>query len=127
MSKRFRIVLDGVIHEAEVDEIGTVREAGTVSSAPVKTLAPVPAAATAPAPKAGMRGDGEVVSAPLQGKILSVDVTVGQSVKSGQNLLIIEAMKMENEVVAPRDCVVKEICVTAGASVAAGEPLVKIS
>lgn len=131
MSKVFRIVLDGVAHEVEVEEIKS--GAAPVAAAP-RAAAPAPAPAPkaaapapAPAPKAAAPAAGaEVVAAPLQGTILSVDVTAGQSVKAGQNLVVIEAMKMENEVVAPRDCVVKAVHVTKGATVAAGDALVEI-
>ena len=84
---------------------------------------------TAPAPSAAPAGPAqrEQVDAPLPGTILSVDVTPGQSVRRGQVLLILEAMKMENEIVAPCDGVVSEILVSKGTSVASGTPLCVIS
>lgn len=83
----------------------------------------------APAPSAAPAGPAqrEQVDAPLPGTILSVDVTPGQPVRRGQVLLILEAMKMENEIVAPCDGVVSEILVSKGTSVASGTPLCVIS
>ncbi|RGY98034.1 acetyl-CoA carboxylase biotin carboxyl carrier protein subunit [Hungatella hathewayi] len=69
----------------------------------------------------------ERITAPLQGTILSVPVTSGQTVKCGEVLVIIEAMKMENEIIAPRDCTVTSIITSKGAAVAAGDPLIEIS
>lgn len=132
MSARvFRIVLDGEVHEVEVEEIREGASAAPRAAAPAPRAAapapaPVPAAAPAPAAAPVAAAGEEIVSAPLQGTVLSVNVTAGQSVKAGDVLAVIEAMKMENEVLAARDCTVKEVCVTKGASVAAGAPLVKV-
>lgn len=67
--------------------------------------------------------DAELVKAPLQGSILRIEVKAGQQVKSGDTILIIEAMKLENEIVAPRDGVIDQIVVKEGQTVNAEDPL----
>ena len=84
-----------------------------------KAAAPAPAA---PAPVAG----GEKINAPMPGNILEVKVATGASVKKGDVLIILEAMKMENEIMAPCDGTVKQVLVNKGATVNSGDPLVVI-
>ena len=99
--------------------------AGAATSAP-KAAAPKAAAPKA-APKAAA-GQGSVkVNSPMPGKILSVKASVGQAVKKGEVLMILEAMKMENEVVAPEDGTVASIDVAAGDSVEAGVVLATLN
>ena len=73
---------------------------------------------------AAAAGGARTVSAPMPGKVLSVNVTPGQAVKSGEVLLILEAMKMENEIMAPADGTVDTVPATAGANVNSGDVLV---
>jgi len=93
----------------------------STSPAPAPAPAPVSAAPAGPVPA----GDG-VVTAPMPGKILRVLVKEGERVKAGQGLIVLEAMKMENEVAAPRDGVVRRILVKEGDTVDTGQPLIEL-
>lgn len=122
--KSYTITVNGNVYDVTVEENG----AGAVS-APV---AAAPAAAAAPAPKAAApkkaAGAGSVkVNAPMPGKILSVKAEVGQAIKKGDVVCILEAMKMENEVVAPEDGTIASIDVAAGDSVEAGAVLATLN
>ncbi len=125
--KNYRITVNGTSYDVSVEELsgGAAPVAAPVAAAPV--VAPAPAAApAAPAPAAG--GAGSVkVSSPMPGKILAVKANVGDSVKKGQVILILEAMKMENEVVAPEDGTIASIDVTVGASVESGDTLATLN
>lgn len=128
---KYKITLKGRTYEVEVergeamilDEYEALAPAAPAPAAPVAAPAAVPAAAPA-APAA--TASGTVVSAPLPGNILAIQVKEGDTVKEGQVLVLIEAMKMENEVMAPADGVVKQIAVTKGAVVATGDTLLVI-
>lgn len=125
--KNYRITVNGTSYDVSVEELsgGAAPVAAPVAAAPV--AAPAPAATpAAPAPAAG--GAGSVkVSSPMPGKILAVKANVGDSVKKGQVILILEAMKMENEVVAPEDGTIASIDVTVGASVESGDTLATLN
>ena len=79
-----------------------------------------------PLPPAAPAGAGEAVAAPMPGNILKVCVSVGQSVKEGDLLCVLEAMKMENEIMAPKAGTVTQVLATKGGSVDTGAPLVVI-
>jgi biotin carboxyl carrier protein len=122
--KNYRITVNGTSYDVSVEELsgGAAPVAAPVAAAPV--AAPAPAAApAAPAPAAGS----VKVSSPMPGKILAVKANVGDSVKKGQVILILEAMKMENEVVAPEDGTIASIDVTVGASVESGDTLATLN
>ncbi len=104
-----------------------------IQKAPEPVKIPAPAAevvsapaATAPAAQAVQEG-ADIVKAPMPGTILNVRVNQGSNVKQGEILVILEAMKMENEILAPRDGVVMQLFVTKGSSVSTGDNLVSIS
>lgn len=89
--------------------------------------AAVSAASAAPAPAAAAAGAGEQVTCPMPGNILAVNVNVGDHVEEGQVLMILEAMKMENEIMAPCAGTVSSVAVTKGATVESGALLVTIA
>ncbi len=113
---KYVVTLNGKNYEVEVEETDAVITAITdVAPAAAPTAAPAVAAAPAAAPAASAAG--VQVTAPMPGNILSVNVTMGQAVKRGDVLFILEAMKMENDIVAPEDGVVKQILAQKGAAV----------
>ncbi len=125
--RKFRINVNGTSYEVEVEEIG-----GSAAVAPpMAPAAPVavPAApvAAASAASAAPVADGTQVSAPMPGNILDVKVSVGDSVAEGDILLILEAMKMENEILAPVAGKVAGVQVAKGAAVNSGDVLVVIA
>lgn len=140
--KKYRITVNGKTFDVDVEEVGgrpTVTPP-TVSTPAAPPTAPAPVAAsssgqkaaavpaTAPAARpAAPAGGAGVMKSPLPGKILKVMATPGSSWKKGDTLLIIEAMKMENEILAPRDCTVEEVAVQANQSVKTGDLLLKLS
>lgn len=125
--KNYRITVNGTSYDVTVEELsGGAAPAAAPVAAPV--AAPAPAAAPAPSKAALAGGAGSIkVSSPMPGKILAVKANVGDSVKKGQVILILEAMKMENEVVAPEDGTIASIDVTVGASVESGDTLATLN
>lgn len=120
--KNYTITVNGTVYDVAVEE----KTGGAAAPAASVAPAPAPAAApAAPAPKAAPSGNaGSVkVTAPMPGKILSVKANVGQEVKQGDVILLLEAMKMENEVVAPQDGKVASINVGSGDMVESGDVL----
>lgn len=138
MLKKYRISVDGKSYEVEVQDIGTGSSADTrnVPAAPaangaVPETAPAAAASAAAPETAAVKPvavptdiKGEVMRAPMPGTILSVTASVGQAVKRGEVLLVLEAMKMENEIVAHIDGMISAIYVQKGSTVNAGDPMV---
>ncbi len=121
--KVYKIKVNGKSYRVELEAIENVGSPATVSEA--KPSAPAPAAA-APAPKADGPVAGNEVLAPIQGVVSNVLVKVGDKVKKGDQLLIIEAMKLENPVVSPFDGEVAEILVAKGQNVAAKDRIVVV-
>ena len=127
---KYKLNLNGRTYEVEVElaEPMAMQEYQTYAPAPVVAAAPVAAAAPeAPVVAAApMAGDGLRVDAPMPGTILKVNVAPGQAVKEGDVLLILEAMKMENEIMASKGGTVSQVLVSKGSTVETGAPLVVI-
>lgn len=139
--KYYNVTVDGKVYQVAVEE--TSFYSAAPAAAPVPMAAPTPVAAPAPAaapatpapaaapapaaPAAQAPGAGTPVNAPLNGTILAVNVSNGQAVKKGQVLCVIEAMKMENEIMSPADGTISSVLAQKGASVNANDPLFTIA
>ena len=127
---KYKVTLNGRTYEVEVNNGQAILLDEYEAVAPVAALAaPVAApAAAAPAPAAApaVTGAGEAVNAPMPGTILKVNVSQGQAVKEGDVLCVLEAMKMENEIMAPKAGTITQVVVAKGSSVNTGDALVVI-
>ena len=127
---KYKVTLNGRTYEVEVeagkamllDEYEAIAPA-----APAAAPAPVAAPAAAPAAAPVVTGAGDPVNAPMPGTILKVNVTANQTVKAGTVLCVREAMKMENEIMAPKDGTVTQVLVSNGSKVDTGAPLVVLA
>ena len=130
---KYKVTLNNRVYEVEVeagqamllDEYEALAPAAPAAAAPAAALAAAPAPAAAPAAPV-VTGAGEPVTAPMPGTILKVNVTQGQAVKAGTVLCILEAMKMENEIMTSKDGTVTQVLVSKGSAVDTGAPLVVI-
>ena len=127
---KYKITLNGKTYEVEVEEGQAMlvdEYEAYKPAAPAAAPAPAaPAPAAAPAAPTAVAA-GEVVAAPMPGNILKVNCSQGQAVKAGDILVVLEAMKMENEILAPRDGTVAQVVTTKGAVVDTGAPLVVLA
>ncbi len=132
--KKYNITVNGTTYEVVVEEAGEVTQAPVATpvfsapapvATPVATPAPAPAAPKAPA-TAGAEGANKVMS-PMPGTILDVKVSAGQTVKKGDVICVLEAMKMENDIPAPCDGVIASVNVQKGASVNANDTIATIN
>lgn len=108
--KKYRVTVNGTAYEIELEEL-----TGAAPAPAAATAAPAPAPAPAAAPAGG-----EQVTSPMPGTILSINVAAGDAVKRGQVLMILEAMKMENEIMCPCDGKIASVNTSKGSSVESG-------
>ncbi|MCL2200470.1 MAG: acetyl-CoA carboxylase biotin carboxyl carrier protein subunit [Oscillospiraceae bacterium] len=131
--KNYKVTVNGTTYEVGVEEAGGTSEVKSVAAVPVAVAAPkvAPVVKPAPAPKqaapAAPAGEAETILAPLPGVVLEVKVKPGDAVKANQELVMFEAMKMENEIVATRAGTVKEVFVKKGDMLDSGTPVVSIA
>lgn len=131
MIKAYRVNVNGKVYEVEVEEI-TAGGQQTVAAAPAPApvapkpapVAPAPAPAPTPAPKAGATG--EIVEAPMPGTIVDIKVKVGDTVKEGDLVAVIEAMKMETDLFSTKSGVVTAVNAGKGASVNTGDAIITL-
>ncbi len=133
-ANKLALTVNAKTYEVEVEEVTgvparetaeTPRPAPASKPAAPKPVSPAPAAApAAPAPAA--KSGGELITAPVAGTVMDIKTTPGAAVKRGEILLLLEAMKMENEIVAPRDGTVKSVLTSKGAAVDTGAPLIEL-
>ena len=120
--KQYKVTVNGTLYEITLEVV----EGAELAAAPAPATAPAPAPAAAPAAApapAAVPAGGETICAPMPGNILSVNVKAGDAVKKGDVLMILEAMKMENEIMAPADGTVVSVNATAGSTVDTGAVL----
>ena len=124
---KYKVTLNNRVYEVEVEDGAAmlVDEYELAAPAPVAAAAAQAAAPAAAAPAPAVSG--EVVKSPMPGNILKISVAQGQAVKEGDVLVVLEAMKMENDITAPRDGTVAQIITAKGAVVETGSPLVVLA
>ena len=121
--KRLRITVEGKVYDVTVEELGDAASALPVHAAP----AIAPPAPTVSAPQLAAGGRGEPIVSQLAGAVVGIEVTAGQVVIEGQALVVLEAMKMNTTVVAPKSGTVESIAVEVGNSVEEGQTLLTLS
>lgn len=129
---KYKVTLNNHVYEVEVEQgeamlVNEYELAAPAAAPAAPAAAPVAAATPTAAPAAGALAAGEVVTSPMPGNILKINVAQGQHVSEGDVLIVLEAMKMENEISATKSGTVAQINVTKGAVVETGTPLVIIA
>ena len=128
---KYKVTLKGKTYEVEVDQGEAMildeyeAYAPAPAAAPAAAVAPATAPAAAPAaPAAPVAVAGEQVVSPMPGTMVKINVSAGKAVKSGEVLAVLEAMKMENEIMAPHDATVVQVLVDVGSKVDTGTPII---
>ena len=131
--KNLKITVNGTAYDVQVEELGNAVSAPVSAPAAPVSAEPVPqvaastfAAAPVAAVTAEVPADAELIASPMPGTIVSVNVKPGQIIKKSDVLVVLEAMKMENEIMAPHDAIVAAVHVNKGDSVESGTPLVSL-
>ncbi len=128
--KMFRVIVNGSEYEVGIEELTDEKTIRPIPASPAPSAKAVQARPE-PTPKPTLTGEsggtGTTIVAPIPGTVLRVSVGIGDAVTKGQTLLVLEAMKMENEIMAPRDGVVQLLHVSPGVSVKTGETLAVLS
>ncbi|HAZ19856.1 MAG TPA: acetyl-CoA carboxylase biotin carboxyl carrier protein subunit [Clostridiales bacterium] len=126
--KKYNVTVNNVLYEVTVEEVHSFASPAPAAAPKAATFASpaAPKAEPAPVPQKAVPANGYPVTAPMPGSILDVKVSVGVTVKKGDVLVILEAMKMENDVVSPADGQVVAVRVSKGSSVNAGDVLILI-
>ena len=134
--KKYNITVNGTTYEVIVEEAGNVASAPTytapapaapIASPVLKPSAPAPAPASTPAPAPSANAGQTSITAPMPGTVLDIKVSVGQSIKKGDVVCVLEAMKMENDIPAPADGVVASVNVQKGASIGANDVIITLN
>lgn len=126
--KNYRITVNGNTYDVQVEELGaSAPQAVSAPATPAPAAAPAPAPAATPAPAPAPAGGGKEVTAPMPGNILDIKVNVGDSVAANQVVIVLEAMKMENDIVTPVAGTVASINVTKGQAVNSGDVLITVA
>ena len=125
---KYKVTLNDKVYEVEVEAGKAVLLDEYEACAPAPAAAPAAEAApaAAPAAKVDLKA-GEPVNSPMPGNILRVEVKEGEQIKAGQLLVVLEAMKMENEILAPHDGTVAQVVVSKGTTVETGSPLIVLA
>ena len=132
---KYKVTLNGRTYEIEVeagkamclDEYEAIVPAAAPAAAPVAAPAPAAAPAAPAAAAAPTVAGGDAVNAPMPGTILKVNVQPGQAVKAGEVLVVLEAMKMENEIMAPKAGTVAQVLVSKGSNVNTGDAMIVLN
>lgn len=126
--KKLRITVNGKVYDVEVQVLQDDEAIGSPASLPYPGAAALPipeAARPAPAPAAGGAGDANVIASPIAGTVQKVFVTKGMHVEGKTPVVLLDAMKMDTYIYAPRTGTIAEVCVEAGASVQVRDPLIR--